>query len=144
MIFDFEEEMDYIDIKSIKEISLKGNSLTFQDNINEYNFNISKSTLSKRFHTPKNPTIVDVEILENPFGVLQDVYYRNIIDKSTKKIKDETEYIILPLYSTVNNNVMKKSGLNKKSLYLLIKRLFIIYTAASIDSISIFSTSCAT
>ena len=109
----FEEEMDYIDLKSIKKIALKGNSLTFEDKMNEYNFNVSKSTLSKRFYTPQNATVVDVKILENPFGLLQDVYYKNIISKSTKKIKDEIESIILPLYSTVQNKVMEKSGLNQ-------------------------------
>ena len=109
----FEEEMDYIDMKSIRKISLKGNSLTFEDKINEYNFNVSKSTLSKRFYTPENPTIVDVRILENPFGLLQDIYYKNIISKSTKKIKNEIQSIILPLYSTIQNKVMEKSGLNQ-------------------------------
>ena len=109
----FEEEMNYIDTKSIKDISLKGNSLTFEDSINEYNFNISKSTLSKRFHTPKNATVVDVKILNNPFDLLQDIYYKNIINESTKKEKREIESIILPLYSSVQNKVMEKSGLNQ-------------------------------
>lgn len=109
----FEEEMDYIDTNSIRDIKLKGNILTFEDRINEYNFNISKSTLSKRFHTPRNATVLDVKILENPFDLLQQVYYENIIMKSTKKIKDEIESIILPLYSALNNKVMEKSGLNQ-------------------------------
>lgn len=109
----FEEEMDYIDTESIKKISLKDNSLTFEDGINEYNFNISKSTLLKRFYTPENAATVDVKILENPFNLLQDTYYKNIISDGKQKIKEKSQRVILPLYSTVHNRVMDKSGLNQ-------------------------------
>lgn len=109
----FEERMDYIDTKSIQGVSLKGNSLIFQDSINEYNFNVSKSTLSKRFHTPINATIVDVKILENPFDLLQDVYYKNINNNFSDIQKGEIKRIILPLYSPKRNRVMDKSGLNQ-------------------------------
>ena len=109
----FEEEMDYIDTKSIKKINLKGNSLTFQDKINEYNFNVSKSTLLKRFITPENATIVDIKILDNPFDLLQDIYYKNTIMTYEKKANDKVESVILPLYSPTRNEVMEKSGLNQ-------------------------------
>lgn len=109
----FEEEMDYIDTGSIKKINLKGNSLTFQDNINEYNFNISKSTLLKRFITPKDSTSIDVKILDNPFDLLQNIYYKDTIMTSEKKINDKVESVILPLYSPTRYEVMEKSGLNQ-------------------------------
>ncbi|MBA4320995.1 MAG: NgoFVII family restriction endonuclease, partial [Flavobacterium sp.] len=45
----FEENMDLIDLEKIEIKSNKDNSVIFKDNGNEYNFNISKSTLFKRF-----------------------------------------------------------------------------------------------
>lgn len=109
----FEEEMDYIDIKSIKKITLKGNSLKFQDNINEYNFNISKSTLLKRFNTPQSIEIVDVKILDNPFDVLQSMYISEVGNIKNDIGKHQKERIVLPLYSYKQNKVMEKSGLNQ-------------------------------
>lgn len=109
----FEEEMDYIDTKSIDKVSLKGNSLTFKDSINEYNFNLSKSTLMKRFYTPENVLEVNVNILDNPFDLLQDFYYNNIINNIKQERKDTTQHVILPLYSPKYNKVMEKSGLNQ-------------------------------
>ena len=109
----FEEEMDYIDTKSIRKISLKGNSLTFEDNLNEYNFNISKSTLFKRFNTPSNSIELDIEILEDPFELLENCYNQNINNNFESAKRDERQFVILPLYSPSKNKVMEKSGLNQ-------------------------------
>lgn len=109
----FEEEMDYIDTNCLSNISLRGNSLTFNDNLNEYNFNISKSTLLKRFNTPSTPTEINIEILKDPFDLLENCYYNNFITSPEVVDNNEAQHVILPLYSPVYNQVMSKSGLNQ-------------------------------
>lgn len=109
----FEEEMDYIETKSIDKISLKGNSLTFEDNLNEYNFNISKSTLFKKFKTPSNSIELDVEMLKDPFELLDNCFSQNIFSSFETTKGNEAQFVILPLYSPTKNMVMEKSGLNQ-------------------------------
>ncbi len=109
----FEEEMDYVDTKSIKDISLRGNSLKFQDDINEYNFNISKSTLMKRFNTPTNSQDIGISILDNPFDVLRSIYNSKMDNIEEYTEKNQKYRIVLPLYSVRQNKVMEKSGLNQ-------------------------------
>jgi hypothetical protein len=94
----FECPMDIIEIDKIKEIKLNKNTLLFKDTKNEYSFNISKSTLYKRFITKNIIDSVKVEILKDPFDVLEkkfekvkQIYYKT---KITNK-----PFIILPLYS---------------------------------------------
>jgi hypothetical protein len=109
----FEEKMDYISVDNInlKKINKdeKNNftSISFNDGLNEYNFNFSKSTLFKRFQT-RNELVVPVEILEDPFEYLEKF---NIIIGFEERQK---ERIFLPLYSEKSGllYVPEKSGLN--------------------------------
>lgn len=54
-----------------------------------------------------------MKILDNPFDLLQDIYYKNTIITSEIKTKGKVESVVLPLYSTTQNKVMEKSGLNQ-------------------------------
>ncbi len=114
-----EEPMRYIDISSLRITSTSDKSLKFHDKNEHYSFNVSKSTLFKRFNVDNPIDSVVVNILENPFAVLEDLL----------KIKDDLglvfstsnsnkDYVVLPLYSTrldenSNKVVPEKSGLNQ-------------------------------
>ena len=104
----YEEPMDKIDIQNIKVINISDKSLIFTDGIHEYNFNISKSVLQKRFNTSEYFDSVSVEVATNPFEVL-----RNGI--SSLVTLTENEIAIIPLYSKKNGVkfVYPSSGLNQ-------------------------------
>jgi len=105
----FEENMDLIDLEKITLSTKKTkNTIQFTDGKNEYNFNISKSTLFKRFHT--NPLEeFEVEISENVYEVLKKIQSVEIL-KENDHLKTR---IILPLYSDQSGKVEEKSGLNQ-------------------------------
>ncbi|MBN1468594.1 MAG: NgoFVII family restriction endonuclease [Fusobacteriaceae bacterium] len=110
----FEEKMDLININKISNISNKNNSITFEDGINEYNFNLSKSTLLKRFYTPEYSKTIDIDIIKNPFDFLEDLFkkYKEEIE-CIEKENTKFDFVILPLYSHRNSRVEEKSGLNQ-------------------------------
>jgi hypothetical protein len=112
-----EENMDLIDIKKIKSIQRKNNTIKFEDGKHEYSFNLSKSTLFKRFKTDKSDSlIIPVKIIEDPFEVLKGLITpeecKEILKVSEKAAGDS---IILPLYSRKPTGlyVLEKSGLNQ-------------------------------
>ena len=93
-------------------------SVRFDDGINEYTFNKSKSVLLKKFDIPVTGyKDIVVEIINEPLELLEYFFTQYgqkenedlFIDKRRKGI----DYVILPLYSTRNNNVQEKSGLNQ-------------------------------
>lgn len=112
----YEEPMDLVDINAIKGIKRKRKTvISFQDGINEYSYNISKSTLFKRFDTTDNRLIerFEVKILEDPFDFL---LHSDLNEKEKSALEDKndvTDFIILPLYSPKLGEVPKKSGLNQ-------------------------------
>lgn len=106
----FECPMDFINIDKIASIKVSGNNITFRDNLNEYSFNLSKSTLYKRFYTTNPLDSLDVKIINNPLNLINKIN----TDLEFKSIKEDEEYIILPLYSERGiKNVPGKSGLNQ-------------------------------
>jgi hypothetical protein len=105
----YEESMDFIDLSSIGHIKRKKNSISFDDAINEYNFNLSKSTLLKRFHTDKFLDEFEINIYDNPLKDLKECLYKKDISSTDTGIKDT---IFLPLYSK-DRVVSLKSGLNQ-------------------------------
>ena len=121
----FECNMDEIDIPNIKNIKLKKNSITFKDGLNEYSFNLSKSTLYKRFYTENVLLDIDVDIIENPYLVIRKLLESSQSESGfmvsedlamdTYERKKEKEHIFLPLYSTKKGEkyVPAKSGLNQ-------------------------------
>lgn len=104
----YEESMDKIDIDNIKILSDTDTSIIFEDGIHEYNFNLSKSVLQKRFCIDEYFDNVGVEVAKNPFEVL-----RNGIGSIITISENETA--IIPLYSVKNGvkMVFPKSGLNQ-------------------------------
>lgn len=111
----FEEHMDSIDIDKIQITKVKPTMIHFSDGINEYSFNISKSTLLKRFDTKLSKKLsgFDVDILEDPYEFLLNSYNNKIQKEQVEKSNDIIDYIVLPLYSPKTNQVEAKSGLNQ-------------------------------
>lgn len=109
-----ESAMDTIDIESIREIELKNeNIITFKDDKNEYSFNLSKSTLYKRFNTANEIIRIKVEIIEEPYDFLARLLPYSLEVRSEVKV-ERYESVILPLFSERGvRNVPKKSGLNQ-------------------------------
>jgi hypothetical protein len=106
----YEEEMNYVDIENISNVKRNKNSITFNDLIHDYSFNLSKSTLTKRFLTTTTLEEFDVKILLNPLDDIKTC----ILEK--KLIYDEKSKIIdtlyLPLYGK-DRKVFSKSSLNQ-------------------------------
>ena len=106
----YEESMDYIDIESITGIKKKKNSIWFNDGLHEYTFNLSKSTLLKRFNTRQYLEEFDVKILENP---LEEI--RSCFNNDNTLLQDGitlADIVYLPLYGR-GKKVSEKSGLNQ-------------------------------
>lgn len=109
----YEQDMDTIDINKIKISKSAGGSnvVYFTDNKDEYSFNISKSTLFKRFCTPSNCIKVAVEIISDPFDLLLAFFRDN---ESAGIISEQKQSVMLPLYSSSKGKIVsKKSGLNQ-------------------------------
>lgn len=106
-----EEPMCSIDINSIsiENENENENIIHFRDNINEYSFNISKSTLYKRFNI--SPIYrIPVDILQNPYQILEQLLTN--LPSITNPVVDS---VVLALYSNSNGFkfVPEKSGLNQ-------------------------------
>lgn len=104
----YEEPMDKIDIENIRVTSITESSIIFTDELHEYNFNISKSVLQKRFNTDEYFDSIAVQVATNPFDVL-----RKGIGSIVTITENETA--IIPLYSVKGGikMVFPKSGLNQ-------------------------------
>lgn len=115
----YETGMDLIDIPNITGIRKStDNTVYFNDRHNEYCFNISKSTLYKKFNID---TLADFEvpIYDDPYVILYDVLNEKITsEKITESIAQTTNIIgrvVLPLYSSRGGikSVPERSGLNQ-------------------------------
>lgn len=67
----FNSPYDFVNIDGICDVIDKGVSLRFNDGLNEYIFNRSKSVLMKRFVVPEYRVERPVEILADPLDVLE-------------------------------------------------------------------------
>lgn len=115
-----ETPMNEIDLDSIKIISTSDKSLVFKDKYEEYSFNLSKSTLLKRFIFEEALLEVPVDIINDPFDLLQLLFSQERSEVSKlyfAPISENDEHIFLPLYSTrggvSEKTVSEKSGLNQ-------------------------------
>lgn len=109
----FETPMELINIDKIKNIKMnKQNTITFSDNLNEYSINLSKSTLYKRFITPKELLLeFNIKIIEDPYEAITNMFK---VNNRFLPIVKEKEYVFLPLFSEKGSrNVPKRSGLNQ-------------------------------
>ncbi|MFH1275732.1 MAG: hypothetical protein ABIH82_01330 [Candidatus Woesearchaeota archaeon] len=108
----YETDFDLIDIDKIHSIKENKNTILFFDSKNEYSFNITKSTLYKRFITKDVFLEVDIKIINDPFEVLEENFLKVKEVYFSKDIKDKP-FVILPLYSPKSETVQPKSGLNQ-------------------------------
>lgn len=110
----YEAPMDFVQIDKIRNVKERKNTISFEDGLNEYSFNVTKSTLYKRFSTEGVLLDFSVEILENPFDALESLLKRAEKDILFAPLRKQ-EHIFLPLYSYKRGekSVSEKSGLNQ-------------------------------
>jgi len=112
-----EHPMDLVDIPNIRNVNMRNkNTITFEDGIHEYSFNLTKSTLYKRFTLDRPLYTIAVDILDNPYTFITQ------IDSSTNSLtheeaseEQENPYVVLPLFSDRGRqrHVPERSGLNQ-------------------------------
>lgn len=109
--------LDSVVIENIHNINRKKNVITFTDGINRYSFNTSKSTLYKDFAGIEAKSILPVEIIEDPFLLLeQKILGADSLSAIVHDEQDEHK-VYLPLYSKNNKDgkfVAERSGLNAR------------------------------
>jgi hypothetical protein len=110
----YETPMDLVDVGGIKNIKQGTNAIAFEDGLNEYSFNITKSTLYKRFLTVNPVLDFEVEILASPFDALEFLFRQAEKELTFAPIRQK-EHIFLPLYSmrSGEKSIPEKSGLNQ-------------------------------
>lgn len=112
----FETEYNTINIDKINVTKTSKSSLHFHDEIHEYSYNFSKSTLFRRFLTPENAYKLPIDILEDPYEILLRIFEENLsFTKTEKLLIAGRNFVILPLYGHKNNQkfVFEKSALNQ-------------------------------
>jgi len=111
----FETDYEHININDIHAIKQTNASMQFEDGKNWYSFNYSKSTLFRKFIIPTNTFNLSVEIIEDPYSLLLQLFENNKFEHSNKKEIKGVDFVILPLYGIKNKqkHVFEKSGLNQ-------------------------------
>ncbi len=106
----YEERMYSIDLVNIRDVVKKNNSIIFNDGLHEYSFNLSKSTLFKRFETKTFLCEFPVKIMKNPLEEIAECFSSHATEDDIRYKIVDTLY--LPLYGS-NKDVKAKSGLNQ-------------------------------
>lgn len=111
----FNSPYEMVDVNNIRIVKDTTTSISFEDGKNEYLFNRSKTVLMKRFLLSSEYRDVPVDIIEDPLGYLDNLFFRGVEFASSSKriLKKGVDYVILPLYSTRTGEVPTKSGLNQ-------------------------------
>jgi hypothetical protein len=111
----FETDYEIIDIEGIQSVKQNSKSLKFDDGKNSYSFNFSKSTLFRNFSVPENIYKLPVEIIDDPYSLLLELFHGKIFEPASNILERGKNFIILPLYSIKNNEkyIHEKSGLNQ-------------------------------
>ena len=111
----FETDYDLIDIDNIRSVRQNSASLQFEDGKNQYSFNYSKSTLFRKFYIPDNAFRLPIEIIEDPYNLLLELFEDKSLEPASGKLVRGENFVILPLYGKRNKNkfVFEKSGLNQ-------------------------------
>lgn len=111
----FETDYERIDLDNIRIIKDKRTGLQFEDGKNQYNFNYSKNTLFRKFEIPNSAFRFPVDIIEDPYDLLLDLFENKFLKTATDTLIRGVNYIILPLYGWKNKGkfVYEKSGLNQ-------------------------------
>lgn len=111
----FETDYNKIDIANIKNIKTTKAGIAFNDGLNQYSFNSSKSTLFRKFYIPKDAFTLPIEIIEDPYTLLLDLFRSQSFKEAENKLVKGGNFVILPLYGIKNGEkfVFEKSGLNQ-------------------------------
>ncbi|MDM8160055.1 hypothetical protein QUH73_09545 [Labilibaculum sp. K2S] len=111
----YETDYEFIDVEKIHSVKENKASLQFEDGLNFYSFNYSKSTLFRRFVIPPKAYILPIEIIDDPYAVLLDLLGRKGFRPAVEQFVKGRDYVILPLYGRKGNEkfVFGKSGLNQ-------------------------------
>ncbi len=89
--------------------------MQFEDGNNIYSYNYSKSTLFRKFFIPQNAYRFPIEIIEDPYTLLLELFENKILKPATDKLIKGVNFVVLPLYGIKNKEkfVYEKSGLNQ-------------------------------
>lgn len=111
----FETDYDKIEVNNIQKVKKNKASLQFEDGKNFYSFNYSKSTLFRKFHIPNNAHRLPIEIIEDPYKLLLDLFKDKTSKVATNKFIRGVNFIVLPLYGMKHKEkfVFERSGLNQ-------------------------------
>lgn len=124
----FNTPYEMVNVDAICDVEDKEASISFNDGLNEYAFNKSKSVLLKRFYLPTDYVEVPVNILGEPLELLA-LLLKDQTDDSTISFPQAVtpiikqtfhteikgyDYVILPLYSKRGvPHIPERSGLNQ-------------------------------
>jgi len=112
----YETDYNIIDIANIHSVKDNKASLQFEDGKNLYSFNYSKSTLFRKFIIPQNAFRLPIDIIEDPYSLLLELFEENKNLKiATEKLVKGENYVILPLYGIQKKEkfIFERSGLNQ-------------------------------
>ena len=112
----YESTMDCVNIDGISSITVNSNEnvINFEDGLNAYKFNLPKSTLFKRFDSSGQEFSFAVEIVEDPYELLSQLFSNEPDLEVYKETHTKKPFVILPLFSTKlkPRQVAPKAGLN--------------------------------
>lgn len=112
----YETDYNFIDIDNIHSVKDNKASLQFEDGKNLYSFNYSKSTLFRKFIIPQNAFRLPIDIIEDPYSLLLELFEENKnLKTATDKLIKGQNFVILPLYGIQKKEkfIFERSGLNQ-------------------------------
>lgn len=109
----FNSPYQEVKVDEISDVRDTTTSISFNDGTHEYTFNKSKSVLMKRFDVPSAFHDVEVDILQEPFTLLEDFFGNKENTKLITPKRKGVDYVVLPLYSVRDGIVQEKAGLNQ-------------------------------
>jgi len=111
----YETDYNTIDINNIHSLKDNKASLQFEDGNNLYSFNYSKSTLFRKFIIPQNAFRLPIEIIEDPFALLLEIFANKELKPATNKLIKGQNFVVLPLYGIQKKEkyIFERSGLNQ-------------------------------
>lgn len=111
----YETDYNTIDINNIHSLRDNKASLQFEDGNNLYSFNYSKSTLFRKFIIPQNVFRLPIEIIEDPYALLLEIFENKELKPATNKLIKGQNFVVLPLYGIQKKEkyIFERSGLNQ-------------------------------
>jgi hypothetical protein len=112
-IFVYEEPMRLLDIATVRNLTPDKGNIHFSDAFEEYKFVVSKSTLYKRFTASNVLLDIPVNIIDDPFEIVDSLFSEERSRQAASESKAEAR-VFLPLYSEKGRrHVPESSGLNQ-------------------------------